>query len=177
MNEKRIIWKKEELKSGVTAFNKKGEELTARKEIPPAEWAAANLNNIAVSGERLGWNMESHGTRSFIRIFPWLLLPLTDGGVAIVDELDIAIHPLLLPEILQWYRNPSQNKLNAQLWMTCHSAPLMEELSKEEIILCEKDRRGRSSAFSLMDMRAVRRSDNLYKKYLGGEYGAVPHIG
>ena len=61
--------------------------------------------------------------------------------------------------------------------MTCHSAPLMEELNKEEIVLCEKDRRGGSRVYSLMDMRAVRRSDNHYNKYLGGEYGAVPNIG
>ena len=50
--------------------NAQGEELTARKEIPPAEWAAANLNNIAVSGERLGWNMESHGWKILTKMFP-----------------------------------------------------------------------------------------------------------
>jgi hypothetical protein len=28
-----------------------------------------------------------------------------------------------------------------------------------------------------MDIKAVRRGDNLYSKYLSGAYGAVPHIG
>ena len=36
---------------------------------------------------------------------------------------------------------------------------------------------GRSEIFALSDIKSVRRSDNLYKKYLGGVYGAVPHIG
>jgi hypothetical protein len=123
------------------------------------------------------WMFESHGTQSFIRMFPWLLLSLSRGGIAIIDELDLSIHPLILPEILRWYYDPLRNAHDAQLWMTCHSASLMDDLMKEEIVLCQKDRQGRSEIFALADMKAVRRSDNLYKKYLGGVYGAVPHIG
>jgi hypothetical protein len=121
--------------------------------------------------------LESHGTRSFIRIFPYLLLALNSGGVAIVDELDLAIHPLVLPEIVRWFYDDERNKNNAQLWMSCHSASLLDELVKEEIVLCEKDRQGRSKVYSLADVQSVRRGDNFYKKYLGGVYGGVPQIG
>lgn len=123
------------------------------------------------------WNLESHGTRSFIRMFPLLLASLMSGGSAIIDELDLSIHPLILPEMVRWYYDPDRNARHAQLWMTCQSASLLEDLMKEEIVLCEKDRRGRSEIYSLTDVKAVRRTDNLYKKYLGGVYGAVPHIG
>lgn len=123
------------------------------------------------------WTLESHGTRSFIRMFPWLLASLSGGGVAVIDELDISIHPLVLPEIVRWYYDPKRNARDAQLWMTCHSASLMGDLTKEEIVLCEKDRNGRSEVYPLTYMKAVRRDDNLYKKYLSGVYGAVPHIG
>lgn len=125
----------------------------------------------------LPWNLESHGTRSFIRIFPWLRAALTQGGIAVIDELDLSIHPLVLPEIVRWFYDPRRNPHGAQLWMTCQSVSLMSDLVKEEIVLCEKDRQGRSKIYSLMDMKAVGRGDNLYKKYLGGVYGAVPHIG
>ena len=121
--------------------------------------------------------LESHGTRSFIRIFPYLALALNSGGVAIVDELDLAIHPLVLPEIVRWYYDDERNKHSAQLWMSCHSASLLDELVKEEIVLCEKDRQGRSKVYSLADVQSVRRGDNFYKKYLGGVYGGVPQIG
>ena len=123
------------------------------------------------------WILESHGTRAFIRIFPLLLASLSRGGIAIIDELDISIHPLILPEIIRWFYDPKRNAHDGQVWMTCQSASLLEELMKEEIVLCEKDRQGRSHAYPLMDMKAIRRSDNLYKKYLGGVYGGVPHIG
>ncbi len=123
------------------------------------------------------WNLESHGTRSFIRTFPWLLASLSGGGIAIVDELDLSIHPLILPEIVRWYYDSKRNARDGQLWMTCQSASLLHELMKEEIVLCDKDRQGRSEIYTLMDMKAIRRSDNLYKKYMGGVFGAVPHIG
>jgi hypothetical protein len=123
------------------------------------------------------WSMESHGTRSFIKMFPVLYAALKDGGIAVIDDLDQAIHPMILPELVRWFYDPHRNHFDSQLWMSCHSASLLDDLTKEEVVFCEKDERGRTSVYSLMDVQSVRRSDNLYKKYLGGVYGAVPHIG
>jgi hypothetical protein len=122
-------------------------------------------------------SLESHGTRSFIRIFPYLLLALQSGGIGLIDQLDVSIHPLILPEIIRWFYDADRNRFDGQLWMSCHSASLLDDLSKEEVVFCEKDKNGRSRIYSLMDIGSVRRSDNLYKKYLGGVYGAVPQIG
>jgi hypothetical protein len=121
--------------------------------------------------------LESHGTRQFIRIFPFIAHALESGGLAVIDELDLAIHPHLLPEILRWFHDPIRNPRDAQLWMTCQNPSLLEELTKEEIWFCEKDTRGRTTVYGLRDIQAVRRGDNYYRKYLGGVYGAVPHLG
>jgi uncharacterized protein len=123
------------------------------------------------------WGMESHGTRSFIKMFPPLFTVLNYGGIAVIDELDEAIHPMILPEMLRWFYDPQRNPFDAQIWMSCHSASLLDDLSKEEIVFCNKDHKGRTSVYSLMDVQSVRRNDNFYKKYLGGVYGAVPQIG
>lgn len=124
------------------------------------------------------WVLESHGTRAFIRLFPMLAITLARGGIAVVDEFDLKIHPLVLPEILNWFYDcEMRNPHDAQLWISCHSVSLLDDLGKEEVVFAEKDSRGRTSVYSLMDIKSVRRSDNLYRKYLGGSYGAVPHIG
>ena len=126
----------------------------------------------------LPWGSESNGTKSFIRMFPLIASALEQGGVAIIDEVDGMIHPLLLPEIVGWfYDSNGRNTKDAQLWASCHSASLLEDLTKEEVVICEKDNQGRTEMFSLMDVGSVRRDDNLYKKYLSGVYGGVPHIG
>jgi len=121
--------------------------------------------------------MESQGTRDFIKVFPHIKESLRRGGIAVIDELDSTIHPMLLPEILRWFRDPVENPRNAQLWFSGHSASLLEDLQKEEIFFTEKDSQGRTSIYGLKDIESVRRSDNFYQKYLGGVYGAVPRIG
>lgn len=121
--------------------------------------------------------LESNGTRQFIRIFPLINQALELGSVAIIDELDLTIHPLVLLEIIRWFHDSKRNPHNAQLWMTCHNASLLEDLIKEEVLFCEKDKFGRSTIYSLRDVQAVRRDDNYYRKYMGGVYGAVPHLG
>lgn len=123
------------------------------------------------------WLLESHGTRAFIKMFPFLVHSLDTGGVVAIDEMDAAIHPVVLPELVRWfYDKENRNKYDAQLWLTCHSASLLDDLHKEEIVVCEKDRQGRTRVYSLMDVK-VRRDENHYRKYLSGAYGGVPLLG
>ena len=121
--------------------------------------------------------MESHGTQQFLKLFPLISASLETGSITIIDELDAAIHPMILPEITEWYYDPVRNPHNAQLWMSCHNVSLLEQLSKDEIVFCEKNWEGRTEIYCLNDVKSVRRDDNYYKKYLGGSYGAVPRIG
>ena len=123
------------------------------------------------------WLLESHGTRAFIKMFPFLVQALDSGGVVAIDEMDAAIHPVVLPELVRWfYDKGNRNKYDAQLWLTCHSASLLDDLHKEEIVVCEKDRQGRTRVYSLMDVK-VRRDENHYRKYLSGAYGGAPLLG
>jgi hypothetical protein len=126
----------------------------------------------------LPWALESHGTKAFIRIFPLIANALETGGVAIIDEIDAQLHPLMLTHLVEWFHGRSErNPHDAQLWFSCHSASLLQDLSKEEILFCEKDRLGRTEVYSLTDVEAVGRKENFYSKYLSGVYGAVPQIG
>ncbi len=123
------------------------------------------------------YQAESHGTRQFVKLFPNLRYALDCGGIAVVDDIDSAIHPLLLPEICRWFTDGGSNPHGAQLWMTCHSPSLMNELTKEGILLCEKNPQGRTSVYGLADVEGVRRNENFYGNYMSGEYGAIPSIG
>jgi AAA15 family ATPase/GTPase len=106
-----------------------------------------------------------------------VLWTLETGGIFAIDEMDSALHPLILPEVIQqFYDHEGHNPHNAQLWLSCHAASLLDDLNKEEIVICEKDLEGRTSVFSLMDVK-VRRDENHYRKYLSGAYGGVPLIG
>lgn len=128
--------------------------------------------------KELRWPLESHGTRSFLAIYPLLANALSDGGVVIIDEIDAQLHPILLTHIVEWFQGRGdRNPHNAQLWFTSHSASLLSDLTKEEILICEKDAAGKTEIFGLRQVAGVKRDENFYAKYLGGIYGGVPQIG
>ena len=58
---------------------------------------------------------ESHGTNMVYNLFPTIFYAMQRGGVAVVDELDNAIHSLLVPEIVDLFVDPDRNPLRAQL--------------------------------------------------------------
>lgn len=151
------------------------EEVAVRQQV---DGAALFFKHNGLEHE-MTWSLESTGTRSFIGDFPVLYAPIMEGGgIAVVDEPDHAVHPLVLMDMLDWYRVPDgDSKGRMQLWMSCQTPALLDDLAKEEIVLCEKGLDGSAEVFSLADIKGVRRDDNYRKKYLSGIYGAVPQCG
>lgn len=125
----------------------------------------------------LSYMFESDGTKNFYCMFPNIHFALQTGGIAIMDELDRDIHPLMLPEIVRWFHSDVINKYKAQLIMSAHNATLLENLIKEEVFFTEKNTEGCTEIFGLKDITGVRRDANLYSKYLAGNFGAIPKIG
>ena len=125
----------------------------------------------------LVYEFESQGTQKFFKLFPLINYTLGTGGLLVLDEIDNDIHPALMPEIINWFHDERTNPHNAQLFMACHNASILEHLEKEEIYFTEKTPDGRTEIYGLKDIVGVRRVDNYYKKYLGGVFGALPNIG
>ena len=145
---------------------------------------STNHNNVAKplfkhSGlnSELVFGLESQGTQKFFKLFPLISYTLETGGLLVIDEIDNDIHPALMPEIIGWFHDERTNPHNAQLFMACHNASLLEHLEKEEIYFTEKTHDGRTQVYGLKDIAGVRRVDNYYRKYLGGVFGAIPSIG
>lgn len=120
---------------------------------------------------------ESIGTQRFIQIFPSLHYALETGGLAVMDDLDIDFHPLLLPELFRWFSDPERNPRGAQLFFTAHNPVLLDDLEKEQVFFTEKPSGQPSRVYGAREIKGLRREPSLMKKYLSGELGAVPHIG
>lgn len=137
-----------------------------------AKFKHVGLSDFIYLGE------ESQGTQRFIELFPLLYYVLDKGGIAVIDELDIHFHPLILPEVLRWFNDVTQrNKHKAQLLFTAHNSTLLDELEKEQVFLVQKPLGQASQVYRASDIAGLRRAPSLMKKYLAGELGAVPHIG
>lgn len=120
---------------------------------------------------------ESQGTQNFIRLAPILKSATNTGHIAIFDELDSDLHPMLIPEILDWFQSKEKNPYDAQLFFTAHNTALLEVLEKEEIYLVEKSDDGATDVYGVQDIKGLRREPNLYKQYMHGALGAIPRVG
>jgi len=119
---------------------------------------------------------ESDGTIKIFNIMPTILMNLLVGGLLCVDELDVKFHPLLFKKIVSMYKDKNININNAQLIYTAHSTFLFnsDDLRRDELYLVEKDSFGKSKLYSLSEFRNLRFDADYEKKYLTGQFGAIP---
>lgn len=127
--------------------------------------------------------MESSGTLKMFALYPSLKDVLDNGGTLFIDELNARLHPLLVRNIILTFLSPEINTQNAQLIFTTHDIWQFsnELLRRDEIWLVKKNRDGVSELYSLADFKdedgnKVRRDEALSKKYLTGNYGAIPAL-
>jgi len=120
---------------------------------------------------------ESSGTQRLFVVLQKLLSVMGTGGIAVLDEFEVDLHPLMIPHLLKTFMDPDLNPHNAQLLLSTHSVEVFNELHKQQVVLVEKQPNGASECWRLDDMRGVRSDDNYLAKYLSGAYGAIPEIG
>ena len=127
--------------------------------------------------------LESSGTLKMFALYPSLKDVLDHGGTLFIDELNARLHPLLVRNIILTFLSPEINTQNAQLIFTTHDVWQFsnELLRRDEIWLVNKNRDGVSELYSLADFKdeegnKVRRDEALSKKYLTGNYGAIPAL-
>ena len=121
-------------------------------------------------------NYESDGTIKIFNIMPMILKNLAVGGVLCIDELDVKLHPLLFKKIVNMYNDRDMNRNNAQLIFTAHSTFMFNsnDFRRDELYLVDKDDSGKSKLYSLAEFKNLRVDADYEKKYLTGQFGAIP---
>lgn len=116
---------------------------------------------------------ESRGTCSFLRLLYVLCRALKNNGVAVIDEIDESLHPLLLARALQFFTSFDKE---AQLICTCH-APIIfstKAVRRDELYIVEKSSAGGTFIKRSSDYKEARNDGNLTLRYLEGRFGGVP---
>ena len=175
-----------------------GEDLSSRSLI-----AALNSMGIDVSGYRfdpeqnrlflqhtiddqifeLPFEAESDGTRKIFSSLPVILIALSEGRLAIVDELDSKLHPILLRYLISLFTNPRINKHGAQLLFTSHDMSTLNHrmFRRDEIWFAALNQQHSSELYSLVEIRTengqmINQTAAFDKQYLEGRYGADPYL-
>ena len=124
----------------------------------------------------LPFYMESSGTQGAFILLSRLLPVLENGGLAVIDEFENDLHPLMLEPILDLFANPETNPHAAQLIFSTHAIEVLNLLEKSQVMLVEKNVDCISHAYRMDTVAGIRNDDNFYAKYMAGAYGAVPSL-
>ncbi|WP_158224095.1 AAA family ATPase [Micromonospora wenchangensis] len=130
----------------------------------------------------LGLQDQSTGTRQLLTLGLRAAEVLGTGATMLVDEIDASLHPILTAKLISLFRSPKANPLGSQLIFTSHDAALLGTLDAEEILrrdeiwFVEKDDEGASSLYPLTDFKPRKEGENRQRRYLNGNYGAVPNL-
>lgn len=168
-----ILLKNFGLLDGVTI--KEGENRTITGEVKKI-FLPYGLHQVNNKIYELLMDFESSGTKNMYVLLNLLLPVLERGGIAVIDELEIDLHPHAIPKIIDLFIDPISNPKKSQLLFTSHSLEILSHLKKEQVSLVEKQRECKSVLYRLDQIKGVRRDDNLFAKYMAGAYGAVPDL-
>jgi AAA15 family ATPase/GTPase len=127
---------------------------------------------------------ESFGTIRFINLFPLVLQTLRKGGVLIVDEFDVSMHPMALMNIITLFHNDELNTRKAQLVFNTHNPIFLNSnlFRRDEIKFVDRDDETHCSThYSLSDFgtagaKGVRLTEDYMKNYFVDRYGAIKSI-
>ncbi|MDR2701827.1 MAG: AAA family ATPase [Spirochaetaceae bacterium] len=119
---------------------------------------------------------ESAGTLHYIETFISLSKVLQNGGLFIADELEQSLHPDLTSRIINRFMNKDKNPNNAQLLFTTHNPWFLQDLTKTQIFITEKNNEAETEITRLDEIAGVRNDENYFMKYIAGEYDGRPKI-
>ena len=121
---------------------------------------------------------ESSGTLALLQLLGPVFDRLSEGGVLIVDELNVALHPLISRELVGLFSKPETNPGRAQLIFSTHDTNILTSglMRRDQIWFAEKDQFGATSIYSLSSIK-VRSTDNWERGYITGRFGAIPFLG
>lgn len=123
--------------------------------------------------------LESHGTKSILKLIPFVSMVLLAGDTLFIDEIETSLHPHIAELVVKLFNDPSVNQRGAQLIYTTHDLSLMaqDKLRKDQIYLAYKSRE-EGTLFTALDCfdSDLRDSSPFSKWYNEGRLGGIPEI-
>jgi AAA15 family ATPase/GTPase len=118
---------------------------------------------------------ESKGTQTLYQKLYHYWIVLASGGILALDEFDVHMHAMLLPELLKFFEDKVWNPHNAQLIFTAHNTEIIDTLGKYRTVLVNKEQ-NESYCYRLDEIPGsmVRNDRAITPLYLQGKIGGVP---
>lgn len=119
---------------------------------------------------------ESNGTQHYFFLYYFIYPMLAKGGIVVLDEIESGLHMEVIKKIISLFENRESNPHHSQLIFSTHQAPLLNDRTKTQIFITEKNASLETEFYRLDDLEGIRNDENYFHKYIAGAYGGIPNI-
>lgn len=128
-------------------------------------------------GASLDLEEQSQGTQMYFGLLGSLLEVIENSNIAIIDELGINFHPMLVREIIKlFYELPVRARKAPQLIFNTHDVTLLEYdlFRADQVWIAEKRRKDSATKLIPLTEFEISEDENLMRLYVQGRLGGVP---
>lgn len=95
----------------------------------------------------------------------------------VCDEIETSLHESIVYQIVKLF-NEARKDLFAQLIFSTHDTSLLDSslFRRDQIWFTQLDKQRATDLYSLVEIKNVRKTENLEKGYVSGKYGAIPML-
>lgn len=120
---------------------------------------------------------ESTGIKRLFELLCPIIDILNKGKTLICDEFDASLHESIIYQIIEMFHDNQTDK-PAQLIFSTHNTSLLDTdlFRRDQIWFTQLNEWRATDLYSLVEIKSVRKTENLKKGYMSGKYGAIPML-
>ena len=118
---------------------------------------------------------ESTGIKRLFEVICPIIDIINNGKILVCDEIETGLHESIVYQIVKMF-NQSRKDQFAQLIFSTHDTSLLDSslFRRDQIWFTQLDNQRATDLYSLVEIKNVRKTENLEKGYISGKYGAIP---
>ena len=118
---------------------------------------------------------ESTGIKRLFEVICPIIDIIKKGKILVCDEFETSLHESIVSEIVKLFNGAGKDHF-AQLIFSTHDTSLLDSslFRRDQIWFTQLDKQRATDLYSLVEIKNVRKTENLEKGYISGKYGAIP---
>lgn len=118
---------------------------------------------------------ESTGIKRLFEVICPIIDIINNGKILVCDEIETSLHESIVYQIVKLFNQAGKDRF-AQLIFSTHDTSLLDSslFRRDQIWFTQLDKQRATDLYSLVEIKNVRKTENLEKGYISGKYGAIP---
>lgn len=120
---------------------------------------------------------ESTGIKRLFEVVCPIIDIIQQGKILVCDEIETGLHESIVYQIVKLFNLQGKNQF-AQLIFSTHDTSLLDSnlFRRDQIWFTQLDHQRSTDLYSLVEIKNVRKTENLANGYISGKYGAIPML-